>query len=64
MKTLHAIWTAAKYNEVLQEEIPAHMELWQVAAGDKHGQYLCDLPEWVQQDEGAFFPNGTQHKIR
>ena len=53
MKALCAMWMAERFNEILDEMIPAHMELWEVERGSSHGVYLCDL-DWSQDQSGVY----------
>jgi len=55
MKTLHAIWKCESYNEILREDIPAHMELWECDSElPRWSRYICDLLAWEEKEEGVF----------
>lgn len=53
MKSLCAMWRTEWFNEVLEEMVPAHMELWEVEKNSAHGVYLCDL-DWSQDQAGVY----------
>jgi len=53
MKALCAMWMPIRFNEILDEMVPAHMELWEVEKNSAHGVYLCDL-DWPQDQSGVY----------